>query len=112
MRLTYLGTAAAEGFPAIFCNCEYCNEARRLGGKNIRTRSQALVNDDLLIDFLCGYTGLDSVARYEERLSGYLAGLFHQHDLFRFLDYNQTISLFNYAVSDLVYGSDRPAFVN
>lgn len=51
MRLTYLGTAAAEGFPAVFCNCEYCNEARRLGGKNIRTRSQALVNDDLLIDF-------------------------------------------------------------
>ena len=51
MRLTYLGTAAAEGFPAIFCNCEYCQQARRLGGKNIRTRSQALVNDDLLIDF-------------------------------------------------------------
>jgi len=51
MKLTYLGTAAAEGIPAIFCNCEYCREARRLGGKNIRTRSQALVNDDLLIDF-------------------------------------------------------------
>jgi phosphoribosyl 1,2-cyclic phosphate phosphodiesterase len=51
MRVTYLGTAAAEGFPALFCNCEYCNEARRLGGKNVRTRSQTLVNDDLLIDF-------------------------------------------------------------
>lgn len=51
MKLTYLGTAAAEGFPAIFCNCRYCNEARALGGKNIRTRSQSLVNDDLLIDF-------------------------------------------------------------
>ena len=51
MRLTYLGTAAAEGFPALFCNCAYCREARRLGGKNIRTRAQALVNDDLLIDF-------------------------------------------------------------
>ena len=50
MRLTYLGTAASEGFPALFCNCAYCNEARRLGGKNIRTRSQALINDDLLID--------------------------------------------------------------
>ena len=23
MKLTYLGTAAAEGFPAVFCNCEY-----------------------------------------------------------------------------------------
>lgn len=50
MKLTYLGTAAAEGFPAVYCNCEYCNQARRLGGKNIRTRSQAMINDDLLID--------------------------------------------------------------
>jgi len=51
MKLTYLGTAAAEGFPAVFCNCPHCNEARKLGGKNIRTRSQSLINDDLLIDF-------------------------------------------------------------
>ena len=51
MKITYLGTAAAEGFPAVFCNCQYCNAARRLGGKNIRTRSQALINDDLLLDF-------------------------------------------------------------
>lgn len=50
MKLTYLGTAAAEGFPAVFCRCPYCIEARRLGGKNIRTRSQALLNDDLLLD--------------------------------------------------------------
>lgn len=51
MKLTYLGTAAAEGFPALFCNCDFCAEARRLGGKNIRTRSQSLINNDLLIDF-------------------------------------------------------------
>ena len=50
MKLTYLGTAAAEGFPAVFCHCPYCCEARRLGGKNIRTRTQALLNTDLLID--------------------------------------------------------------
>ena len=50
MKLTYLGTAAAEGFPAVFCNCKYCNAAREKGGKNIRTRSQAIVNDELLID--------------------------------------------------------------
>lgn len=50
MKLTYLGTAAAEGFPAVFCRCEHCLEARRRGGKNVRTRSQALVNGDLLID--------------------------------------------------------------
>ena len=51
MKLTYLGTAAAEGFPALFCNCKYCNEARRLGGKNVRTRSQSLINNDMLIDY-------------------------------------------------------------
>ncbi len=51
MKLTYLGTAAAEGWPALFCKCEYCENARRSGGKNIRTRSQALINDDFLIDF-------------------------------------------------------------
>ncbi len=50
MKLTYLGTAAAEGFPALFCRCPFCLEAGRLGGKNIRTRSQSLINDDLLID--------------------------------------------------------------
>ena len=50
MKLTFLGTAAAEGFPAVFCNCIHCRRARELGGKNIRTRSQALINDDLLID--------------------------------------------------------------
>lgn len=51
MKITYLGTAASMGFPGVFCNCRFCREARRLGGKNIRTRSQSLINDDLLIDF-------------------------------------------------------------
>ena len=31
MKLTYLGTAAAEGLPALFCNCEFCQKARELG---------------------------------------------------------------------------------
>ena len=51
MKIKYLGTAAFEGIPAMFCNCEVCKNAFKLGGKNIRTRSSALVNDDLLIDF-------------------------------------------------------------
>ena len=51
MILKYLGTAAAEGWPAVFCNCDYCNQARTRGGKSIRTRSQALIDKDLLIDF-------------------------------------------------------------
>lgn len=51
MKLQYLGTAAAEGIPAIFCECENCKKSRALGGRNIRTRSQALVDNRLLIDF-------------------------------------------------------------
>lgn len=51
MKLTYLGTAAVEGWPAVFCNCEYCKKAKATRGKNIRTRSQALINENLLIDF-------------------------------------------------------------
>ena len=47
MNLTYLGTAAAEGWPGIFCRCEFCERAKRLGGRDIRTRSQALLDDAL-----------------------------------------------------------------
>lgn len=50
MKLQFLGTAAAEGVPAIFCTCETCRIARKKGGKNIRSRSQALIDDSLLID--------------------------------------------------------------
>ncbi len=51
MKLQYLGTAAAEGFPGMFCSCEACERARKAGGRNIRTRSQAVIDDCLLIDF-------------------------------------------------------------
>ena len=53
MKLKYLGTAAAEGYPAMFCNCENCRKAFAKGGKNIRSRSQAIVDDSLLIDYPC-----------------------------------------------------------
>ncbi|PKM63305.1 MAG: hypothetical protein CVU97_00995 [Firmicutes bacterium HGW-Firmicutes-21] len=51
MKLKYLGTAAAEGWPAVFCKCDHCERAKQAGGRNIRTRSQTLINNDLLIDF-------------------------------------------------------------
>lgn len=51
MKLKYYGTAAYEGFPALFCACDACKRARAAGGRNIRSRSQALINDELLIDF-------------------------------------------------------------
>ncbi len=50
MKITFYGTAAAEAMPALYCYCDHCERARKAGGRNIRTRSQALVNDDLLID--------------------------------------------------------------
>jgi len=51
MRLQLLGTAAAEGWPAPFCLCDACQQARRRGGPNIRTRSNALLDDDFKIDW-------------------------------------------------------------
>ncbi|MGN0801604.1 MAG: MBL fold metallo-hydrolase, partial [Candidatus Faecivicinus sp.] len=51
MKIKYYGTAAAEGWPALFCACPSCREAKRRGGKNIRTRSQASIDGTLLIDF-------------------------------------------------------------
>ncbi len=51
MKLTYYGTSAAEGVPALFCDCDVCRYSRKAGQKNIRTRSQTLIGDELLIDF-------------------------------------------------------------
>lgn len=51
MKLQYFGTAAAEGVPGMFCDCEICKRSRAAGGRNIRTRSQSLVDDKVLIDF-------------------------------------------------------------
>lgn len=50
MELQILGTAAAEGWPAPYCVCPHCEGARRRGGPNIRSRSGALIDDDLKID--------------------------------------------------------------
>jgi phosphoribosyl 1,2-cyclic phosphodiesterase len=48
--ITFFGTAAANAFPEAFCSCRNCAQARMLGGKSLRKRSAALINDDLLID--------------------------------------------------------------
>lgn len=51
MKFTFLGTSSCEGMPALFCNCPRCVAARELKGKNIRTRAQALIDGELLLDF-------------------------------------------------------------
>jgi phosphoribosyl 1,2-cyclic phosphate phosphodiesterase len=50
MEILLMGTAAAEGLPAPYCDCPTCTEARRRGGRDIRSRSEALIDDDLKID--------------------------------------------------------------
>ena len=50
MNLTFLGTAAAPSMPIPFCTCMVCTDARRYGGKNLRSRSSLMINDDLLVD--------------------------------------------------------------
>ena len=51
MKLLYLGTGAAEGGPAAFCHCPVCETARARGGREIRTRSQVLIDGTLSVDF-------------------------------------------------------------
>jgi phosphoribosyl 1,2-cyclic phosphate phosphodiesterase len=51
MKVKYLGTGAAEGWPEVFCGCQHCRKARIRGGKNIRTRSSVLIDDSMMVDF-------------------------------------------------------------
>ena len=51
MKLQYLGTAAAEGAPALFCTCDFCRYARMKGGHEVRTRSGSMIDGRLKLDF-------------------------------------------------------------
>lgn len=51
MKITYYGTGAGAGIPEMFCSCRVCEHARKVRGAEIRTRSQAVVDDCLGIDF-------------------------------------------------------------
>lgn len=50
MKIQILGSGGGEGYPALFCNCAHCKAARKAGGKSVRTLSQTLIDDNLLID--------------------------------------------------------------
>ena len=59
MKLFFLGTASAEGYPAPFCECINCREARKEGEKSLRLRSSLMIDNELLVDFgpdLLSYT--------------------------------------------------------
>ena len=51
MHIRLLGTAAAEGWPALFCRCDNCRRARAAGGKNLRSRASVCVDDVFQFDF-------------------------------------------------------------
>ena len=48
--LTILGSGAAEGIPASFCDCRICREARKSGGRDIRMRTAYSLNERVQID--------------------------------------------------------------
>lgn len=50
MKIRVLGSAAAEGWPALFCECPACRKARANGGKDLRKRTAYLIDDDTLVD--------------------------------------------------------------
>ncbi len=51
MRIKFLGTGASEAIPAMFCKCRICENARMVGGKEMRSRTGLLVDEALMIDF-------------------------------------------------------------
>ncbi len=50
MRIKLLGTGAADGIPAIYSDSEVSHYARLHGGKDLRSRSAALVDGHLQLD--------------------------------------------------------------
>lgn len=50
MEVHFLGTAASEGIPNPYCSCEICNHARKVKGKESRTRSSVIIDQKLQID--------------------------------------------------------------
>lgn len=50
MRIQILGTAAAEGWPAVFCGCKTCVRARAAGGRDYRSRASIQIDDAIKID--------------------------------------------------------------
>ena len=49
MKIKYYGTGGGYGIPEPFCSCRLCQFAREHRGKDLRTRSQATI-DDIMVD--------------------------------------------------------------
>ena len=115
-KLTILGSAAAEGIPAMFCNCRVCNEAWKNGGKDMRMHAAYKLNDHVRIDF-----GPDTMAQefkyqlhsenlkhvfithsHEDHLDAHLFGF--RRPGFSVVDENNILNIYgNVGVMDFIY---------
>jgi len=50
MKIKLLGTGAADGIPAFHGDCRVCKHAREHGGKDMRSRSAAVIDGSLKVD--------------------------------------------------------------
>lgn len=60
MKIQYFGTGAYEAVPSMFCHCHVCETARAVGGREMRSRAQALINGEILMDY-----GPDTIWHYQ-----------------------------------------------
>jgi len=51
LKVRLLGTGGADGIPGLFSDSRVSNYARECGGRDVRTRSSALVDEGLKLDF-------------------------------------------------------------
>ena len=82
MKLTFLGTGAGEGYPGYWCECPHCTYARKHRGKNLRTNSSMVIDEELLIDI--GPSCFDNAARFGVNLSK-IKTLFWSHILMKII---------------------------
>lgn len=79
MTIRLLGTGAAEGIPAFYSETAVSMHAREHGGRDVRTRSSALVDGHLKIDL--GPDSLHQINRDKLDARDWTAVLFtHSHD--------------------------------
>lgn len=79
MNVRLLGTGAAEGIPAIFGDSPVSRHARANGGKDVRLRASALIDDGLKIDL--GPDTLAQIIQFKLDPTAWTAIFFtHSHD--------------------------------
>lgn len=102
MKVTVLGSGGF-GYPLVFCDCDYCKEARVLGGKNIRKRASLLINDEMIIDLT---PDCQTAMNMYNKDMGKAKYLLQTHTHLDHFDVNQFSSL------DFKYGTKRDIGLN